>query len=452
MFIRTLICSTCALYSSEDVNFYIVDFGSESFKIFNKFPHVGGVVFQSEPDKLDKLLKMLDEEIISRKNLFVDYNGDYDIYCKNSGHKLPLYVVAVNNYDVFKEQYSSYEEMMLKLSREGKRYGILFVIATSSKSGLFSRFLKNFEDEYVLDMNDKDEYQDILGRLGNLYPADNPGRGLFKDDKILEYQVAQVCDEDNIVQYIKDEAEELQKTNSYKAKQIPVLPDVLTLDMLMDSNASIKNIPIGMEKDTLKPAYYNLSSNSTLLISSNEMENFTNPLKYLLKTFISMKNMAPILLDFEGDFESLKPYCSSYLSNDFDKNIDAVLKFIDEKIKGTQYYATLIIIGLEKFKAKLEASKITELQSRIKEIDNCKAIFVDTPFALKKLAFEPWYMELIPGNNALWIGNGIMDQGSVKISTYEKKYGAKLDNDFGWLVKNGDGVLIKLVNGDSNEE
>ena len=207
-----------------------------------------------------------------------------------------------------------------------------------------------------------------------------------------------------------------------------------------------------MEKDTLKPAYYNLASNKSLLISSSEMGIFTEPLKYLLKTFISMKNMAPILLDFEGEFESLKPYCSSYISSDFDKNIDVVLKFIEEKIKGTQYYAAIILIGLEKFKTKLEPNKITELQNKIKEIDNCKAIFVDTSFSLKKLAFETWYIDLVQGNNALWIGNGIMDLGSVKISNFEKKYSAKIDNDFGWLVKNGDGVLVKLVNGDGHEE
>ncbi len=451
-FIRTVVCSTSALYSSEDVNFYIIDFGSESFRVFNKFPHVGGVVFQSESDKLDKLFKMLDEEIINRKNLFVDYNGDYDIYNKNSGKKLPLYVVIINNYDVLKEQYASYEEMLLKLSREGKRYGVLFIITTTSKSGLFSRFLKNFEDEYVLDMNDKDEYSDILGRLGNVYPSDNPGRGLFKRDKILEYQVAQICDEENTVQYIKDEAEQLNKNNTYKAKQIPVLPEVLTLDMILDSNINIKNIPFGMEKETLKTAYYNFSSNKSILISSNELENTINPLKYLLKTFISMKNIAPILLDFEGDFESLKPYCSSYISTDFEKNIDTAINFIDEKIKGSQYYAVLIVCGLEKFKSKLDTNKITQLQNKINEVDNCKAVFIDTAFVLKKLAFEPWYTSLVQGNNALWIGAGIMDQGSVKISTFEKKYSEKINNEFGWLVKNGDGSLIKLVNGDAHEE
>ena len=55
MFLRTLVYSTSALYSSQDVNFYIFDFGSETFRIFSKIPHVGDVVFASEADKVDKL-------------------------------------------------------------------------------------------------------------------------------------------------------------------------------------------------------------------------------------------------------------------------------------------------------------------------------------------------------------------------------------------------------------
>ena len=452
-FIRTMICSTSSIYSSEDVNFYILDFGSESFKIFNKFPHVGGVVFQSETDKIDKLFKMLDEEIITRKNLFVDYNGDYDIYLKSSGKKLPLYVVVINNYDIFKEQFMSYEELLLKLLREGKRYGILFTITTTSQSGLFSRFLKSFDDEYVLDMNDKDDYADILGRLGNIYPADAPGRGLFKrNGEIYEYQVAQIADEENIVETIKNIANELQQTNKYNAKQIPVLPDVLTLDMIMDSNSSLKNLPIGMEKETLNTAHYNFASNKALLISTNELENLTDITKYLLQTFIKLGNIVPMFFDFTEEFESIKPYCSSYISSNFETYIDNITKFIDEKIVNTQYTAMVLIAGLEKFKDSIDSTKINEFVEKIKKIDNCKLICIDTQFAFKKLAFEPWYANIVSGNNAIWVGSGIMDQAAVKVSTFDKKYNVKLDNDFGWLVKNGEGILIKLVNGDDHEE
>ena len=68
---------------------------------------------------------MIEDEIQSRKKLFVDYNGDYETYCQNSGNKLPIYVVVINNYDALKESYSQYEELITKISRDGKRYGIL---------------------------------------------------------------------------------------------------------------------------------------------------------------------------------------------------------------------------------------------------------------------------------------------------------------------------------------
>ena len=168
MFLRTLIYSACKYYSSNDINFYIFDFGSESFRIFSKLPHVGDVVFASEADKIDKLFKLIEEELIDRKKMFADFNGEYDNYIKYSGNKLPRIVVIFNNYDSFKESYMPYEDLLLTLSREGNRYGILFVITNTSRSGIYSKILKNFPNIFTLDMNSKDDYVDVLGKIGNV--------------------------------------------------------------------------------------------------------------------------------------------------------------------------------------------------------------------------------------------------------------------------------------------
>ena len=452
MFLRTLIYSTSALYSSEDVNFYIFDFGSETFRIFSKIPHVGDVVFPSEVDKIDKLMKLIDEEITERKKLFADYNGEYSNYCRNSGKKVPLFVVIINNYDSFKESYSAYEDLILKLTREGKRYGIIFIIATSSQSGLFGKFLKNFDYSFVLDMNSKDEYMSILGKIGNVYPAEYQGRGLFKKGLTYEFQTAKICDEDNLVEFIKEKSKLLSEHNPYKAKSIPILPEVLTFDMISEGLTGLKSVPIGMDKETLKPCIYNFKMSKGNIIGSVELENCNNILFNLLKSFRTLGNVVSVFFDFENVFENLRPYVNSYYNSDFENFLNQILKYIDEKIVNTNYEIVVFIAGISKFKDTISTAKITELKNKIKSVNNSGVIFVDTGFNLKKMAFESWYNELVINTNGVWVGKGASEQSAIKIGEFNKKYSTKITNDFAWYFKNGEGSIIKLISGEEKNE
>ena len=61
--------------------------------------------------------------------IFAAYNGNYNIYIKNSGKKLPRIMIMINNYEVLGETYESYIDTIASLSREGEKYGIFFVIS-----------------------------------------------------------------------------------------------------------------------------------------------------------------------------------------------------------------------------------------------------------------------------------------------------------------------------------
>ena len=452
MLIRTLIYSVSSLSSSSDVNFYILDFGSESFKIFSKLPHVGDVVLSQETEKVDKLLSMINDEITERKKLLADYNGVFSNYNKNSGQKLPLITVIINNLDAFKEMYPSYDELLLKLTREGKRLGIIFIIATSSQSGLYSRFLKNFDHEFVLDMNSKEEYMDILGRIGNVYPADNPGRGLFKGENVYEFQTAKICDDEVMVEFIKNKAEEFSKTNTLKAKPVPVLPEVIEFNSLSSEMNDMKALPIGLMKESLRLCSYNFKQDKATIISANETISCKNFVYNLLKSFKKLNTVVSVLIDPEEIFSDLKEQAGSYCTKDFDTFVDQIITFINDKIVGTPYNIMFVVAGVEKFKDLISSSKLDELMKKIKEVDNANIILLDNSFKLKKLIFEPWYNDLVVNTNGIWIGSGAMDQGVIKAADYNKAYGVQISNDFAWIFKNGKGVLIKTIGGDFKDE
>ena len=55
-FITTLIYSSSLYYTPEEINYYIIDFGSESLKMFNDYPIVGDILNSSDDEKIKKLL------------------------------------------------------------------------------------------------------------------------------------------------------------------------------------------------------------------------------------------------------------------------------------------------------------------------------------------------------------------------------------------------------------
>ena len=112
----------------------------------------------------------------------------------------------------------------------------------------------------------------------------------------------------------------------------------------------------------------------------------------------------------------------------------------------------ILVVGIDKFKDSINALKIGELKKKLKALDNSGIIFIDNGFNLKKMAFEGWYNELVINTNGIWIGRGVSEQSVIKMGEFNKKYSAKITNDFAWYFKNGEGTLIKLINGDEKNE
>lgn len=444
MFLRTLIYSVCHNYTSEQINFYILDFGSESFRIFSKLPQVGDVVFQSEPDKVDKLFKMINDELIDRKKKFADYNGEYESYCKLSGSKLPRICVIINNVETYKEMFSGYDEMLMFLSREGGRYGINFIMTAGGIAGLGSRLLKNYPNIFALDMNNKDQYFDVLGKIGNVYPADYPGRGLFKKEQAYEYQTARICEDDKIIEFIKAEGEKLSATNE-KAKVIPVVPEEVIYELIEEDNSGLDSFPIGISKESISTYNYNFLKDKAVIISSNEIENCFEFVGNTMKIMHRFGNCVSVILDMESLFTENKALANSYCNSDFNKFGEEIIKYYEEKLIGTTYNLVIYIIGVEKFNASVDSKIINKIIDTIKNNTNITCVMVDNAFKFKKINFESWYSSFVQNVNGIWIGAGLQDQSVIKLSNYDKKYATKITNEYAWIVKNGVASLIKLV-------
>ena len=444
MAISSLIYSLCIQYTAEDVNIYMLDFGSESMGIFSKFPQVGDIVLANESDKLLKLLGIISDDIVERKKMFADYNGEYKSYLKLSGKKLPLKVIIINNYDSFRESHANLEELLVKLTREGNRYGITFVFTATNGSSIYSKVQRNFPNKFVLDMNDRGDYIDLIGKIGNIYPAEFDGRGLFKMDEVYEFQTSQICILDKLIEYITEKAEQAKKMSTSIAPLIPSLPEEVLIDQhLLPALSDIKALPIGINRKNLKICHYNFFYDKANIISAKEIKSCIKLLETIIFEVRKLNHMT-VLIDTEQELSSIGGTVNTYVDKNFEDFILKFEDFLDKKIDGKNIKVLCIISGLERLQGSLNEAKAKGFFNGIKTLDNIHLIFVDYSFKLKKMEYEKWYTSLINNSNGIWVGPGFLEQTVISNSDYSGKFKENINKQFAWVSKNGTAELIKI--------
>ncbi|MBR4932815.1 MAG: hypothetical protein IKZ03_00020, partial [Clostridia bacterium] len=193
-FLQTLLYSMICKYTPERLNLYVLDFSSHLLAPFENAPHCGGVIFDQETDKLAKFICMLQAEMDRRKALFG--GGDYIQYVKSTKKEIPAWIVAIDNYGSFREKTANeYDDVMLRVAKEGIGYGI-FLVVTAGGFGLSEipgRMGDNMRTVLSLEMGDKFKYMDVMrtSKINTLPEVGVKGRGLANiDGNLLEFHTA----------------------------------------------------------------------------------------------------------------------------------------------------------------------------------------------------------------------------------------------------------------------
>ena len=74
-------------YTPAEVNIYAIDYSAKMLSAFEKMPHVGGIMYENDDDKLAKFFNMLGVMLEERKKLF--RGGNYSQYVRANGIVIP---------------------------------------------------------------------------------------------------------------------------------------------------------------------------------------------------------------------------------------------------------------------------------------------------------------------------------------------------------------------------
>lgn len=229
---QTMVYALIQKYSPEIVNIYALDFSSKMMASFEEAPHVGGIMYESDTDKIAKFFNMMHSILEDRKKLFG--GGNYSQYVQVHGVTLPAIIIFIDNYAAFKEKTEeAYEDLLIRISKEGVSHGIFLVVSGSGfgMNDITARVGENIGTILCLALQDKFAYIDMLhnNQIEVMPESGIRGRGLaLYGGRVLEYQTALAEKADNDYQRmekIRSKCHVMKHAWTKKtARRIPEIP------------------------------------------------------------------------------------------------------------------------------------------------------------------------------------------------------------------------------------
>ncbi len=247
--LRAIITSLIATHSPAELQLYLLDFGGRGLAVFDELPHTGAIITPPEGERVLRLLRKLNNVLEDRKTVLsqahadnlVDYNRDHPQAV------LPAFLVIVDNFAEFRENFADELDNFTGLAREGRAYGIHLVIAAEQVTAIPPKLYSQFTERLTLRLADSTEYSSVVGR-GVPDMAEIPGRGFVRLERTpLEFQVALPIQHKRHAVNGADDRTELEELADLAHRMAAAWTDVKpeSIDILR---------PVILLKDILRPA------------------------------------------------------------------------------------------------------------------------------------------------------------------------------------------------------
>lgn len=330
-FIQSLITACCMMYKPNFVNIYVMDFGGWNLGVFKDFPHVGDVVNGNEEEKIKKLARMLTKELERRKKQFAEIGvGSMHSYREETGDTIPNLLLAVDNFAPVYHLYPDLEMFFINLTRESANYGIYLLTTCNTPMALGYKTGQNIKMSLALQMTDRSDYAQIVGKNNGLEPEKNAGRGLVKGKPPLEFQTALPADSENESKrgkLIREMARAMaEKWTGDFARAIPTMPERIAFKSI-----KTKDICIGLDTAEIEPLAISFRDSHYILVSGKPQSGKSNLLKVILQQFV---NAQRVVFDISASaYQSISGRMESYISDPkvFDSYLEELVPVLQER-------------------------------------------------------------------------------------------------------------------------
>lgn len=281
-----------------EAHLYILDYGNGSLLPLKRLPHTADYFTMDEELKRDKLVKLLKDEISNRKVAFQNAEvSNIHMYNKLSDTPLPLIYVAVDNYDIVREEMEELEAQLIQFGRDGQSLGIHLLISATRVQSIRQSLMNNLKTKIVHYLMDNTEAYGVIGRVPfDLEPF--PGRAIIKKEDAKFAQLflpTQGKDDFEVLESLKSEVQTIRAAYASQPgpKPIPMLPLELSSNNFqnyIEEKPAQGMVPLGLDEETVRPIMINFKKNRHLMLIGPVQRGKTNTIKWLIHQLIDQEN------------------------------------------------------------------------------------------------------------------------------------------------------------------
>lgn len=260
--LQTIVMNLSRQNTPEQVQFNLLDFGTNGLLPLNQLPHTIDMVALDEKEKLRKMIDRIEDEVKQRKQLFKKHAvANLSQFEEKTTQVLPILVNVLDSYDgldVQDRRKERIDSVLIQILREGPALGVYLLMSAGRVGAVRMNMMAKIQSKIALYLNDESEITNLMGRE-RLQQVALPGRGQVIDEvptAIQVYLPNQVKSSDNNLDDLQVEIDELNKDwLGDRPEKIPMVPDELkqsdfeTLPQIQEW-LSAENLPLGLSYET----------------------------------------------------------------------------------------------------------------------------------------------------------------------------------------------------------
>jgi S-DNA-T family DNA segregation ATPase FtsK/SpoIIIE len=244
-----------------DAEVYGLDFGSGALRSLEALPHVGSIIPGDDPERVQRLLRTLNELLDRRGKAFSEANAaSLTEYRRLTGIREPRVLLLLDGFGQFKAEWDTttvrmpFYNVFMRILGEGRPLGV-HAIATADRAGAVPTAVSaNITKRIVLRLSEESAYQVLGVPKDVLSERSAPGRAIVEG---LETQLAVLGGTANVAEQTKALEQLAERLRIEGAREAPAIGALPTSYSERGLPAEISGEPVlGLADDTLGPSAF----------------------------------------------------------------------------------------------------------------------------------------------------------------------------------------------------
>lgn len=458
--LKTIAMSIAMTNQPDEASIYCMDFGGWNLNSIKDLPHVGGIVFDQDANRLGKLCMLLNDILNERKELFAGAGvGNIASYRKTPGAKhLPDVYLLIDGMHSLMKMYPELDTFFINYTGNGLNYGMYLIATTNTPYGIPMKIAANIRHAVVLQMVDKNDYTYLAGKT-TISLAAISGRGFLKGNPPLEFQAAMPTpgDDDSVVtRNIANVAKVMNACWSGSLPdEIPDMPEIVEY-----RSWKKPGVMLGLSTDRVKPVLWDYEKQHYFMISGTPESGKSNLLKVIAKQMSEKEEARIIAFDIKGSgLKELKAIADTYQTTaaEMDAYVESLRpemqRRYERKQQGQEINDTPIVLVVDDFDTFFDAVS-NDTMLRLQAIVRIGAglglylIAAGDSYRVASLCYksEPVTTGMLKGKCAAMMGGCMKDHSAITVKGVSHN---KMDEEIrkfeGYYVEKSEIVGMKAM-------